>query len=180
MRGRRRPEVGAIFTKPVRPGDNEGSVPGTLSFDVVRWQHPRSAAILVSGNWSDAANGAGIPGTTTQTGVAGHGTSSPFDIHNTFLAAGPDVRVSTVATTPTSNADIAPTILSLLHAPVPSTMTGRVVSELRADGPTPARVAVARSVVSVRTPDGAYQLEAHRSAVGGHVYLDRTEVRRRP
>ena len=37
-----RPEVGAIFTRPRAPGNAEGSVPGTLSFDIARWNHPRS------------------------------------------------------------------------------------------------------------------------------------------
>ena len=36
-----RPEVGAIFTRPRRGGGAEGVVPGTLSFDVARWNHPR-------------------------------------------------------------------------------------------------------------------------------------------
>jgi hypothetical protein len=47
-----RPEVGAIFTRPRAPGNAEGSVPGTLSFDIARWNHPRSGDILVSSNWN--------------------------------------------------------------------------------------------------------------------------------
>src|SRR5207248_3580428 len=34
--------VGAIFTRPGPRGGAEGAVPGTLSYDVVRWNHPRS------------------------------------------------------------------------------------------------------------------------------------------
>ena len=60
----RRPEVGAIFTSPRRLAQNaatgqpaggaafEGVVPGTLSFDVARWNHARSGDILVSANWT--------------------------------------------------------------------------------------------------------------------------------
>src|SRR2546428_838415 len=88
----RRPEVGAIFTRPGARGGAEGTVPGTLSFDVARWHHARSGDILVSANWSRDPNDAGYEGKTTQSGTAGHGTSSPFDIHNPLIAAGPDVR----------------------------------------------------------------------------------------
>src|SRR6185295_13831177 len=64
----RRPEVGAIFTRPGVRGP-EGVVPGALSYDVVRWNHARSGDILVSGNWSRDAN-EGYEGTTTQRGTA--------------------------------------------------------------------------------------------------------------
>ncbi len=69
-----------------------GIVPGTLSFNVARWNHQRSGEVLVSANWTRGRNKAGFAGTTTQGGVAGHGTSSPYDIHNTLIAAGPDFR----------------------------------------------------------------------------------------
>ena len=51
-----RPEVGAIFTRPKTGGGAEGIVPGTLSFDVARWNHARSAEILVSANWNADKN----------------------------------------------------------------------------------------------------------------------------
>ena len=108
----RRPEVGAIFTRPRRLAQNaatgqpaggaafEGIVPGTLSFDVARWNHARSGDILVSANWTRESNDAGLAGKTTQEGVAGHGTSSPYDIHNTLVAAGPDFRERAVERDP--------------------------------------------------------------------------------
>ena len=49
----KRPAVGAIFTRPRPAGGFEGMVPGTLSFDVARWNHARAGDILVSSNWSD-------------------------------------------------------------------------------------------------------------------------------
>ena len=174
-----RPEVGAIFTAAASPGSLQGVVPGTLSFDAARWQHPRSAALLVSGNWSDARNAAGVAGTTTQSGVAGHGTSSPYDIHNPLLAAGPDVRAAATSTVPTSNADLAPTLLTLLGVPVPPSMTGRTVIELLRSGPAPASLAVTHTVVSATTSDGRYRVDAHLSTVAGYRYLDHTVVHRR-
>ena len=44
----RRTEVGAIFTRPGARGGPGGSVAGTLSFDIVRWNYARSGDILVS------------------------------------------------------------------------------------------------------------------------------------
>jgi predicted AlkP superfamily pyrophosphatase or phosphodiesterase len=175
----RRPEVGAIFT---RPGPDRaataGVVPGTLSFDVARWNHPRSGDILVSANWIDKANEFGFRGTTTQKGEkAGHGTSSPYDIHNTLIAAGPDFREHATSDLPTSNVDLAPTLLRLLGIPVAPSMTGRVIEEgLRA---TSRRLSKTERREIVETADGQYTLTAHVSIVGGYRYLDYTDVKRR-
>jgi len=174
----RRPEVGAIFTRPGARGGPEGVVPGTLSYDVGRWNHPRSGDILVSANWSRDANDAGYEGKTAQNGTAGHGTSSPYDIHIPLVAAGPDFRERAVSDVPTGNVDLAPTLVRLLGLPVPKTMTGRVIEEgLR--GGAPRAVPVARATETVKTADGSYELTAHISIAAGHHYLDFTEVKRR-
>jgi arylsulfatase A-like enzyme len=187
----RRPEVGAIFTRPRRLAQNaatgeraggaefEGIVPGTLSFDVVRWNHARSADILVSANWTRDTNDAGFAGKTTQEGVAGHGTSSPYDIHNTLIAAGPDFREHAASEIPTGNVDLAPTLLHLLGLPIPPSMTGRVIAEGLREGPANSAVKIDRLTETVQTPDGTYELSAHTSVVAGHRYLDYTEVKRR-
>jgi predicted AlkP superfamily pyrophosphatase or phosphodiesterase len=173
----RRPEIGAIFTRPAAAGGSEGVVPGTLSFDVARWNHPRSGDILVSANWTSTANNAGFRGTTTQSGVAGHGTSSPYDIHNTLIAAGPDFRERATSDAPTSNVDIAPTLLRLLGLPAAPSMTGRVIEEgLRNGRRVPA---VTRSKETVKTSDGSYVLTANISTVGSYRYLDYTSVNRK-
>ena len=174
----RRPEIGAIFTRPGPKGGSEGIAPGTLSFDVARWNHRRSGDILVSANWTHDANKAGYKGTTAQGGVAGHGTSSPYDIHNTLIAAGPDFRERTVSAVPTGNVDLAPTLLHLLGLPPAATMTGRVIREALRDGPLPSAVKIDRMVETVRTPDGSYEASAHISVVDRYRYLDYTEVKR--
>jgi arylsulfatase A-like enzyme len=175
----RHPPVGAIFTRAKPGGGVEGLVSGTLSFDVARWAHARSAEILVSANWNAEKNEAGFAGKTTATGVAGHGSSSPYDVHNTLIAAGPDFREHAISDVPTSNVDLAPTLLTLLGVKVPSSMTGRVIDEgLRTASPI-ASVAVERSTATVKTPDGAYTLTAHFSTAAGKTYLDFTDVTRR-
>ncbi|HUR33123.1 MAG TPA: alkaline phosphatase family protein [Vicinamibacterales bacterium] len=174
----KRPEVGAIFTRPAADGSMRGVVPGTLSFNVARWNHARAAEILVSGNWTDQKNGAGFPGTTTQTGTAGHGTSSPFDIHNTLIAAGPDFRERATSSVPTSNVDLAPTLLRLLNLPVPETMTGRPILEALITGPAIDAVPVTHLTERATSADGSYEVIAHISTAAGRRYLDDTEVRR--
>lgn len=181
----RRPEVGAIFTRPPARSGPEGPrgpggvVPGTLSFDVARWNHARAGDILVSANWTSESNDAGYAGMTTQTGTAGHGASSPHDIHNTLIAAGPDFREHAVSEVPTGNVDLAPTLLRLLGLPIPATMTGRVIEEALRNGPAPSAVRVEHAAESVKTPDGSYELTAHLSSAAGRRYLDFTEVTRR-
>jgi predicted AlkP superfamily pyrophosphatase or phosphodiesterase len=173
-----RPEVGAIFTRPRPGGKAEGSVPGTLSFDVVHWNHPRSGDILVSSNWSADANDAGFAGKTADGNVAGHGSSSPYDIHNTLIATGPDFRTHAVSDVPTGNVDIAPTLMHLLGLTPARTMTGRIISEGLRDGPSIASVPVEHTTETVSTSDGRYRLTAHLSTAAGHTYLDYTDVKR--
>ena len=176
----RTPAIGAIFTRPRATGEAEGVVPGTLSFDVARWNHARAGDILVSANWSRGkSEDAHYEGRTTQGGVAGHGTSSPFDIHNTLMAAGPDFRAATVSDIPTGNVDVAPTLLHLLGLKPAPTMSGRVISEALRTGPPLASVRVERVQETVKTADGSYELTAHISVAAGHRYLDFTEVKRR-
>lgn len=171
-----RPEVGAIFTAPAPGGSGEGVVPGTLAFTLAHWQHARSGVALVSGNWTGAANAAGVAGSTTQTGVAGHGTTSPYDIHNTLIIAGPNLVRIGQSRLPTSNADLAPTMLAMLGVPVPASMTGRLLYEL-IGGREPETMT--RSTVTSRSRDGRYTLTAHVAVVGRRRYLDHTEVTRR-
>ena len=172
------PAVGAIFTRAARPGAIEGRVPGTLSFDVARWSHPRSGEILVSANWSAEKNAQGIAGKTADSGVAGHGTSSPYDIHNTLIAAGPGFQQRAISDIPTGTADLAPTILRLLGIDIPKTMTGRVLDEGLRNG-SQERMPIERTTESVSNADGSYELTVQISSVAGHRYLDFTEVRRK-
>jgi arylsulfatase A-like enzyme len=174
-----RPEVGAIFTAPSAEGAWQGRVPGTLSFAAARWNHARAADILVSANWTHEKNAEGYAGTTTQRGTAGHGTSSPYDVHNTLIAIGPDFRERTVSRAPTGNVDIAPTVLRLLGLSPPRSMTGRVIEEGLRSGPSPDTVRVEHATETVKTADGSYELTIHFSSVAGSRYFDHTEVKRR-
>lgn len=174
----KQPPAGAIFTRSKPGGGAEGIVPGTLSFGLARWNHARSAEILVSANWNADKNEAGYAGKTTDSGVAGHGTSSPYDIHNTLIAAGPDFREHAVSEVPTSNVDLAPTLLRLLGIKAPAPMSGRVIEEALRGGPPIASIRIDRVTETVKTPDGGYALTAHLSKAAGRTYLDYTDVTR--
>jgi arylsulfatase A-like enzyme len=79
--------------------------------------------------WTNSANFFVFMVMCSQEGVAGHGISSPFDIHNTLIVAGPDFLEHARSNLPTSNVDLAPTLLRLLGIPVAPSMTGRVIEE---------------------------------------------------
>jgi arylsulfatase A-like enzyme len=176
----RAPWIGPVFTRARTPGDPAGIVPGTLSFVTVSWAHERSADILTSANWTDAPNVHGWRGTALTPGVAGHGTSSPWDIRATFIAAGPAIRHGVASTVPTGNIDITPTALHLAGATIASTFDGRVLTEILRSGPDPATVTVASdSATAETTLDGlTYRMTLQRSRVGTTTYVDGTRVER--
>ena len=174
--------IGAIFTSATEPGALGGAVPGTLSFDAARWTHERSAQILFSPDWTDTANANGFRGTTASTGVAGHGSSSPWDIHNTLIAAGPDLKQGVTLETPSANTDFAPTFLRLLGIDPPSTVQGRPLSEALVGKEARTAGAVRTLEYAARTANGAYTVTAMFSilSAGGrdYRYLDGTRVTR--
>ncbi len=176
--------MGAIFTRAKSPGSPEGEVAGTLSYDLVKWDHERAADILVSANWWDEKNDKGFPGKTGQTGAAGHGTSSPYDIHNTLIAGGPAFKKQMRNSNSTGNVDIAPTLCALLGIEPAPSMQGRVLREMLADGPTPDILETGAKThrLEVHWDDGSstgrYSLELMESLVEGYSYLDWTKVER--
>lgn len=175
--------VGAIFTRAAQPGSLTGSVPGSLSFDAARWSHDRSAQILFSPDWTDAANAHGWKGTSASGGTAGHGSTSPWDIHNTLIAAGPDLKRGITIEAPSANVDFAPTFLKLLNINVPSTVQGRPLDEALVRGAAFGAGAVRTMEQVARTADGAYAVTGLFSVVtaGGreYRYLDGTRVVRK-
>lgn len=174
------PWVGAIFTRASEPGSPVGSVAGTLSLAAALGDHPRAGDILVSANWSHEANAHGFRGTTALTGVAGHGTSSPHDIHAVLIASGPDFKIRARSSVPTGNIDLAPTLCRLLGVPPAETMRGRALTELLRDGPDFAAVEVREQAHQAERiwEGGRYHLLLHASCVDATTYIDYTVVTR--
>ncbi|HOE11177.1 MAG TPA: alkaline phosphatase family protein [bacterium] len=160
------PQVGVVFTSSdAEDGNLLGGVPGTFSFDAVHWSHPGAGAILFSKAWSDQKGPFGYPGTSANEGTAGHGTSSPFDIHSVLIMSGPQIRTGSRSTVPTANVDIAPTVCRIVGIEPPDYMDGRVIREAFEDGPHPFAVPYQTKVV--RSSDGVFILRCSTVEQGG-------------
>jgi predicted AlkP superfamily pyrophosphatase or phosphodiesterase len=177
------PRVGAIFTAAATPGAMDGWAPGTLSFNVIRWTHDRDGDIMASPDWSDEINAHGFRGAVSAGGVAGHGSLSPFDVHNTLLAAGPDLKRAVQIASPTGNVDLAPTLLTMLGVAVPASMQGRVLREALSNGPDAGALRVHTEQHTASTSDGLYSATAAFSFVetplGTVRYLDSAKAVRK-
>ena len=123
--------VGTIFTARARAG--------TFALDEVRIHSAQAPDVVFSMRWTTGTNANGFPGfiaSETQgsnlsvTGQkATHASLSPFDLHNTLIAAGPDFRQGMIDEIPSGNVDVAPTILKILGVKPTQPMDGRVLSE---------------------------------------------------
>ncbi|MCH8204463.1 MAG: alkaline phosphatase family protein [Candidatus Hydrogenedentes bacterium] len=168
--------AGPIFTKAKEAGGYMGWVDGTLSFYAAHWQHERSADILVAPMWDDGENEYGFKGRTTYAGTAGHGSTSPYDIHNTLIAAGPAFVAGIRSPLPTANTDIAPTILYVLGLESPESMTGRAMREALAGVAFDDLMQV--HTLFFRAQAGEYRVELSESYLDGRRYLNYARVER--
>jgi arylsulfatase A-like enzyme len=123
----------------------------------VRVNTTNAPDLLVSMNWSADKNKFGVPGMflADSNKQGAHGSLSPFDMHNTLVAAGPDFRHGFTDELPTGNADLAPTILWILGIKPPQPMDGRILNE---------------AIVSMSAPTNSSQktIEASRDGKGFH------------
>lgn len=172
--------IGALFTKAKQPGSFEGIADGTLSFETIHWNHPeRSADILVDMNWNDRKNERGFSGSSYSRGVAGHGSSSPYEIHIPLICAGPSFKKNFVSELPTSNIDIVPTVLHILGVALPPSMQGRVMEELlRNTGSTGGQAKVEKVETQTTAPWGTYKLVLEKSIWMNHEYINYTRTER--
>jgi len=107
---------------------------GTFPLDQVHINTTNPAPdVVVSMRWTADLNDYGAPGMIIgDNGTKGKGTHaslSPFDMHNTLVAKGPDFRQGMVNDLPSGNIDVAPTILHILGVEPPTPMDGRVLHE---------------------------------------------------
>ncbi|HTE24452.1 alkaline phosphatase family protein [Flavitalea sp.] len=172
--------VGTIFTKGAKPGDLKGAVPGTLSFETIHWDHERSADILLDAFWDDRKNSAGYAGASFIPGVAGHGSLSPYDVHIPLIVSGPAFKTSFESDLPTSNVDLAPTILQILGIAIPASMDGRVMNEFLNKPLSNKKETTRKEVIetSVEYPGGNYHLMLERTIMGKYKYVNFGKVSR--
>jgi arylsulfatase A-like enzyme len=167
--------VGTIFTARAHEG--------TFALDEALIHSGQAPDIAVSFHWTPAVNANGAPGMivseaqgsnispTTQRGT--HASLSPFDMHNTLVAAGPDLRRGFVDETPSGNVDVAPTIYKILGAKAPSSINGRVLTEALngSDAETP-KVEKKTLRATAKLPTGDWLQTLDVSEVNGVRYLD--------
>lgn len=175
------PWVGAIFTHAQTTGSMKGEVEGTLSFNAIHWNHPtRAADILVDENWNDDANAAGFKGSGFSRGVAGHGGISPYEVHIPLIAYGPAFKKKFESNLPTSNVDIAATVLALQNLPIPDTMDGRPFTELMVGKTSNLKAVQVKTVVTTKLAGTIYQLTLNRTVVGKYTYVNFATTERLP
>ena len=116
-------------------------IEGTFPLEQVRLGTGNNVPdVLVSMRWSEDKNEYGVPGSFAaeggKKGKGSHASLSRFDMHNTLVAAGPDFKRGMINELPSSNADVAPTVLHILGVPQPSSspMDGRVLQEALLNG----------------------------------------------
>jgi arylsulfatase A-like enzyme len=155
---------GVIFTRK--------ALPGTFALRDVRLDADAAPDVVVAMRWNSDRSQNGIAGmvqsdeSTYGPGQGSHVTLSPFDMHATLVAAGPDFREGVVDTLASGNVDIAPTVLWILGLRPPSPMDGRVLTEaLTIKGP------------QIRSfQPGHIEAKSEVEGVGWSQYLNFTEV----
>ena len=125
--------------------------------------------------WNSTTNAYGVPGQlagdTNKKGA--HASLSPFDMHNTLVAAGPDFRAHFVDTAPSGSHDVAPTILWIFGLASPKKMDGRILFEAMSSGK--GELPMAKEEVlraSVQIPGGTWNQYLKTEIVGRNVYID--------
>ena len=165
--------TGVLFTR--QP------MPGTFTLAQVKIDTAHAPDLVVSLKWSADRNTAGLAGMLVVDGPAtsyaarggAHGSLSRFDMQNTLIAAGSDFRAGAHDDLPSSNADLAPTILSVLGINPPQPMDGRVLSEEMPGGSVawpPPTVSTLNS--ESRSAKSVWRQSLRLTQYGGTVYID--------
>ena len=171
---------GVVFTAARAAGDPRGVVDGTFSLELIHVANAeRGPDLLFTFPWTSNANVFGVPGTDLASISGGaklytsdHGSMSPWNVRNTFLAWGAGFKKRTTVGTPVGNVDVAPTILALLGLTAGGALDGRVLAEALEGGPDPEQIVVNTQVHSVET--GTYRAAIQTSEVDGRRYIDKS------
>jgi arylsulfatase A-like enzyme len=153
---------------------------GTFPLAEAHIDSPEAPDLVVSLHWSPNKSATGAPGlqisdlAASSKKVGNHASLSPYDMHNTLVAAGPDFRGGVTDTLPSANTDLAPTILWLLgFKDQAAQMDGRVLGEaLTVEAPLLKTYELKRLNARRETHGGAWAQYLQISEVNGVRYLD--------
>jgi arylsulfatase A-like enzyme len=139
----------------------------------------RGPDLLFTFPWTSRRSAFGVPGTDLANVSAGgspyvsdHGSMSPWNVRNTFLAWGAGLKKGIVGRAPAGNVDVTPTVLALLGLEGEAGLDGRVVAEALDGGPDPEAVAVETRVHTAAA--GGYRAALQISTVDGRRYVDKS------
>jgi arylsulfatase A-like enzyme len=157
-----------------------GSVEGAFPLELIHVANrERSPDLLFTFPWTSRRNAFGVSGTDLANVSAGgapyvsdHGSMSPWNVRNTFLAWGAGVKKGVTVGVPVGNVDVTPTVVALLGIDGETGLDGRVVTEALEGGPDPERVAVETRIHTAAT--GAYRAALQISTVDGRRYVDKS------
>ena len=162
--------AGVIFTR--EPAE------GTFPLSHVAIDTAGAPDVVMSFRWHDAKNEFGVPGLIhadwkRDAGHGTHATLSKFDMHNTMVAAGPDLRRGLVDDLPTGTIDLAPTILHLLGIESSEQLDGRVLHEalVNSDAAEP-KLGTERIEATRQLATGRWKQYLQVSRAGGTAYFD--------
>jgi arylsulfatase A-like enzyme len=170
---------GVVFTPGQSPGDPRGAVDGTFALELIHAASAeRGADLLFTFPWTSQPNAFGVQGTDLASVSSGarlytsdHGSMSPWNVRNTFLAWGVDFKRGATVRIPVGNVDVTPTILALLGLDGDG-LDGRVLGEALEGGPDAEQVAVDTRVHTVEAGD--YRAAVQVSEVDGRRYVDKS------
>lgn len=161
---------GIIFTRE--------KMEGTFTLDAANINSPNPPDVVLSMRWSSKNSETGAPGLfwsdgSRQPGGGNHASLSRFDVHNTLVAAGPDLKKGFKNEMPTGNTDLAPTILWLLGVKPDEPMDGRVLSEaLTVESPPTTKPVTRRLEATASHGPVVWRQYLQVSQVNETIYLD--------
>ncbi|HEY5706944.1 MAG TPA: alkaline phosphatase family protein [Terrimicrobiaceae bacterium] len=150
---------------------------GTFALEQVQLNTAFAPDVMMAFRWTEGGNNYGIPGLLQadigrKPGQGTHASLSALDVRNTLIATGPDFRLN-VSNLPSSNLDLAPTILWILGLKPPQSQDGRVLFEairnVEADYPKPESAVL---TASCRTVSGHWRQYLKLTRLGSATYVD--------
>jgi arylsulfatase A-like enzyme len=165
------PYSGVIFSQP--------AVDGAFSLADAQLASPAGPDVVVTMRWTSGRSKNGTPGgiycdgKSFGPGQGMHGALSPWDMHNTCVAFGPDFARGMKDSLPSGNIDIAPTILWILGIEPKKKISGRVLGEaLTVAGPQIQSFAPRHRQTEWKGNGFVWRQYLDTSEVNGVTYLD--------